>query len=55
MVVWSDDIDAAIAHLTALGAPLLSAPHDFLDGRLRSAWVADSDGNPIQIVQHKHG
>jgi catechol 2,3-dioxygenase-like lactoylglutathione lyase family enzyme len=54
VVVWIDGTDAAVAHLTALGAPLLSAPHNFLDGKLRSAWVADPDGNPIQIVQHNH-
>jgi hypothetical protein len=39
--------------LTAKGAPLLSAAHDFLDGSLRSAWIADPDGNPIQLVQQK--
>jgi len=49
IAVWTDDTDAAYADLLAHGAPSLSAPHDFL-GRLRSAWVADPDGNPIQIV-----
>ena len=53
VVLWTDDTDAAVNALTAKGAPLLSAAHDFLDGRLRSAWVADPDGNPIQLVQHK--
>jgi catechol 2,3-dioxygenase-like lactoylglutathione lyase family enzyme len=48
-VVWTDDVDQAYERLTASGAPGLSAPHDFLGG-LRSAWVADPDGNPVQIV-----
>lgn len=53
IVLWTDDTDAAVNVLTAKGAPLLSAAHDFLDGRLRSAWIADPDGNPIQLVQAK--
>jgi catechol 2,3-dioxygenase-like lactoylglutathione lyase family enzyme len=53
IVLWTDDTDAAVNALVAKGAPLLSPPHDFLDGRLRAAWVADPDGNPIQLVQRK--
>jgi catechol 2,3-dioxygenase-like lactoylglutathione lyase family enzyme len=53
IVVWTDDTDAAVSALTAKGAPVLSPAHDFLDGQLRSAWVADPDGNPIQLVQRK--
>ena len=44
---------AALSTLTAHGARLLSPAHDFLDGALRAAWVADPDGNPIQLVQRK--
>ncbi len=51
IVLWAEDVDAAVERLTAEGAPLLSAPHDFLEGALRAAWVADPDGKPIQIVQ----
>jgi predicted enzyme related to lactoylglutathione lyase len=51
VVLWTDDVDRDHARLTADGAPSLSAPHDFLAGRLRAAWVADPDGNPIQVVQ----
>ena len=51
IVLWTDDTDAAVNTLTARGAPLLTAPHDFLEGKLRAAWVADPDGNPIQVVQ----
>lgn len=47
--VWTDDVDAAYAWLLARGAEEVSAPHDFL-GRLRAAWVADPDGNPVQVV-----
>jgi len=53
IVVWTEDTDAAVSALVARGAPLLSAAHDFLDGKLRSAWIADPDGNPIQLVQRK--
>jgi len=49
VVVWTDDVDRAYAAVTAKGARALSAPHDFI-GTLRAAWVADPDGNPIQIV-----
>jgi len=38
--------------LTADGAPSLSEPHDFLSD-LRLAWVADPDGNPIQLAQKR--
>lgn len=53
IVLWTDDTDAAVKALVAGGAPLLSPAHDFLDGELRAAWVADPDGNPIQIVQRR--
>jgi predicted enzyme related to lactoylglutathione lyase len=52
IVLWTDATDREYARLTAAGAPLLSPPHDFL-ANLRAAWVADSDGNPIQLVQHR--
>ena len=47
IVLWTDDTDAALSALVAKGAPLLSPAHDFLDGALRAAWIADPDGNPI--------
>jgi catechol 2,3-dioxygenase-like lactoylglutathione lyase family enzyme len=53
IVLWTDDTDAALHALVANGAPLLSSPHDFLEGKLRAAWIADPDGNPIQLVQRK--
>ncbi|HLZ84839.1 MAG TPA: VOC family protein [Caulobacteraceae bacterium] len=53
IVVWTDDTDAAVRAMVARGAPLLSPAHDFLGGKLRSAWIADPDGNPIQLVQRK--
>jgi predicted enzyme related to lactoylglutathione lyase len=51
IVLWTDDADAALNALVANGAPVLSPPHDFLGGKLRAAWIADPDGNPIQLVQ----
>ena len=53
IVLWTDDTSRDYARLTAGGAPSLSPPHDFLAGRLRAAWVADPDGNPIQLVQRR--
>jgi catechol 2,3-dioxygenase-like lactoylglutathione lyase family enzyme len=53
IVLWTTDTDAAVRKLQDLGAQLLSPAHDFLDGKLRAAWVADPDGNPIQLVQRK--
>ena len=50
IVLWTDDVDRDYTRLTAAGAPSLSAPHDFLSD-LRLAWVADPDGNPIQLAQ----
>jgi catechol 2,3-dioxygenase-like lactoylglutathione lyase family enzyme len=52
IVLWTDDVDAAIADLAARGTPVLSAPHDWLE-TLRLGWIADPDGNPIQIVQKR--
>ena len=52
IVLWTDDTDGAYERLTAQGAAPLSAPHDFLSD-LRLAWVADPDGNPIQLAQHR--
>jgi catechol 2,3-dioxygenase-like lactoylglutathione lyase family enzyme len=52
VVLWCDDIDRAHASLVALGVPSLSGPHDFA-GVLRAAWLADPDGNPIQVVARR--
>jgi catechol 2,3-dioxygenase-like lactoylglutathione lyase family enzyme len=52
LVLWTDDVDKEIARLEALGVRVLSAPHDFLDS-LRSAWIADLDDNPIQVVMRR--
>jgi catechol 2,3-dioxygenase-like lactoylglutathione lyase family enzyme len=48
--LWTDDVDVAYAKLLAHGVQSLSSPHDFLEGRLRAAWLADPDGNPVEIV-----
>ncbi|HEY7146659.1 MAG TPA: VOC family protein [Streptosporangiaceae bacterium] len=52
VVLWTDDVDQAYAGLAARNVHTLSAPHDFL-GSLRAAWVADPDGNPVQIVMRR--
>ena len=53
LVFQVDNADAAMAMLTARGAPLLSAPHDFAGGQVRAGWIADPDGNPVQVYQMK--
>jgi catechol 2,3-dioxygenase-like lactoylglutathione lyase family enzyme len=52
VILWTDDTLAAFAEVVANGATSLAPPHDWL-GRLLIAWIADPDGNPIQIVQHR--
>lgn len=52
LVFWTDDTDGEYARLTAAGAPAIRPPHDFRT-RLRVAWVADPDGNPIHLVQRR--
>ena len=51
VALWTDNVDAAYAALMAKGIRSISAPHDFLETPpLRAAWVADPEGNHIQIV-----
>lgn len=52
VVVWTDDVDAAFADLSGKGARVLSPPRDFL-ASLRAAWIADPEGNPVQIVMRR--
>jgi catechol 2,3-dioxygenase-like lactoylglutathione lyase family enzyme len=47
--LWTADVDRVHTWLVGEGVPSLSSPHDFI-GRLRAAWVADPDGNPVEIV-----
>ncbi|GAB3429876.1 VOC family protein [Flindersiella endophytica] len=53
IVLWCDDTDQEFQRLTAAGAKALSEPHDWLGQRLRLAWVADPDGNPVQLAQQR--
>jgi catechol 2,3-dioxygenase-like lactoylglutathione lyase family enzyme len=50
LVVWCDDMDAAIAQLRAAGAPILIEPHTHVAGH-RRAYVADPDGHWLALVQ----
>ena len=50
VILWTDDVRTAYKALADAGAPALAAPHRWLE-RLLIAWVADPDGNPVQIVQ----
>ncbi|KSU85186.1 Glyoxalase/Bleomycin resistance protein/Dioxygenase superfamily protein [Fictibacillus enclensis] len=51
VILWTDDTDAAFKTIISKGAKVLVSPYEWL-GRLLIAWVADPDGNPIQIVQN---
>lgn len=53
VVLQTDDVDKMVRELVAKGAMLISAPHDFAGGVLRAGWIADPDGNPVQIYQRK--
>jgi glyoxylase I family protein len=50
VILWTDDTVTAHAELVAAGHPSLKPPHPWLD-RLLIAWIADPDGNPVQLVQ----
>ena len=50
LVLWTDDADAAYDVLVTAGATPMKPPHVMPNG-LRGAWVADPDGNPIEVVQ----
>jgi catechol 2,3-dioxygenase-like lactoylglutathione lyase family enzyme len=50
VVVWTDDVGAELSTLAARGVTVLKGPEPWL-GRLRIAWIADPDGNPVQLVQ----
>jgi catechol 2,3-dioxygenase-like lactoylglutathione lyase family enzyme len=51
IALWTYDVDEAFSRLVAAGATPLSEPHEWL--HLRGAWLADPDGNPIQLVQRR--
>ena len=46
IILWTDDTDRDYARLIAEGAQSLRPSEDFRSD-LRTAWVADPDGNPI--------
>ena len=53
IAVRTDDVDKAVNALVEKGAKLITAPHDFAGGQIRAGWIADPDGNPVQIYQMK--
>ena len=48
LVVWTDDVDRAFAHLTSVGAPIVQPPHNSSSNR--NALLRDPDGNLVEIV-----
>ena len=51
ITLWTDDVIAAHRLAIDSGGTDRTAPHDFLDGRLQTAFVEDPDGHPVQLVQ----
>jgi lactoylglutathione lyase len=49
LVVWTDDVDTAFAHLASAGAPVVQAPHNTGNNN-RNALLRDPDGNLVEIV-----
>lgn len=49
LVVWTDDVDEAFAHLTSAGAPIVQPPHNSGNDN-RNALLRDPDGNLVEIV-----
>lgn len=49
LVVWCDDVDAAVKQLRAAGTPVALAPYDHAAGH-RRAYVQDPDGNWLAFV-----
>ncbi|HTT45491.1 MAG TPA: VOC family protein [Thermoplasmata archaeon] len=52
ILLWTDDSDREYARLLSEGAQPLRPPHDFRP-ELRTAWVTDPDGNPINLAQRR--
>jgi catechol 2,3-dioxygenase-like lactoylglutathione lyase family enzyme len=50
VVVWTEDVPAAIEELRTAGVPVLRPPSPWL-GRLVIGWIQDPDGYPVQLVQ----
>jgi hypothetical protein len=49
VVLRTDDVPGAYAELVRRGVPGLRPPGPWLES-LVIAWVADPDGNPVQLV-----
>jgi lactoylglutathione lyase len=50
LCLFTDDVDAEVARLAAAGVEILREAEDMPFGE-RVAYVADPDGNPIQLAQ----
>ncbi|MGH3385226.1 MAG: VOC family protein [Nocardioidaceae bacterium] len=49
LVVWTDDVDQAFAHLASAGVPVVQPPHNTGNNN-RNAILRDPDGNLVEIV-----
>jgi lactoylglutathione lyase len=50
LVVWCEDVDAAVARLRTAGTPVIAEPYDFVEHRRAS--VCDPDGNWVTLVSN---
>lgn len=48
LVLWTDDVDAAVTRLVDAGTPVVQAPHD--RGSNRSALLRGPDQNLVELV-----
>ncbi len=49
-----DDVDVAYADLTARGATAIAGPQDHADWGVRTAYIADPEGNLIELYSSLH-
>ena len=49
LVLWTDDLDLAFAHVASAGTRIVQPPHNSGNNN-RNAFVRDPDGNLVEIV-----
>ena len=52
LVIWTDNVDRALEHLTAAGVRVVQPPHDTGSSN-RNALLRDPDGNLVEIVSKR--
>lgn len=52
LVIWCDNVDRAVEHLTRAGVPVVQPPHDTGNNN-RNALMRDPDGNLVELVSKR--